>query len=67
MPHFIDHNQKLVYDYIKGCIQQDKKNYKRSYYEQVLRDGSDLISFFPSDIFRFINQQAQLIKDHLKG
>lgn len=20
MPHFIDHNQKLVYDYITGCI-----------------------------------------------
>jgi hypothetical protein len=33
----------------------------------VIRDGSDLISFFPSDIFRFINQEGELIKDSLKG
>jgi hypothetical protein len=67
MPHFIDHNQKLVYDYISRCVEEDKKNYKRSFYEEVLRDESDLVSFFPSDIFRFINQEAELIKDQLKG
>ena len=30
-------------------------------------DGSDLVSLFPSDIFRLINNQAELIKDRLKG
>jgi len=29
----------------------------------LLRDGQDLISMFPSDIFRFINQEADVIKD----
>lgn len=56
MPHFIDHNQKLVFDYIQNCYENDQKNYNRNFYEEVIRDGSDLISLFPSDVFRFINQ-----------
>lgn len=30
-------------------------------------EGSDLVSFFPSDIFRFINQEADIMQDKLKG
>lgn len=67
MPNFIDHNQKIVYDYITRCVEEDKKNYNEKFYEEIIRDQGDLISFFPSDIFRFINQEAELIKDQLKG
>jgi hypothetical protein len=67
MPHFIDHNKKIVEDYITGALEEDKKKFNRKYYEEILRDGSDLISMFPSDIFRFINQEAEVIKDQLKG
>lgn len=67
MPLFIDHNRKIVEDYIAGCLEEDKKKYCRKFYEETLRDGSDLISLFPSDIFRFVNQEADLIKDQLKG
>ena len=67
MPHFIDHNQKIVYDYIVRCFEEDKKKYNHAFYEEVIRDSLDLISFFPSDIFRFINQEAEIIKDQLKG
>ena len=67
MPNFIQHNKKIVEDYISGAIEEDKKNYTRKYYEQILRDNNDLISMFPSDIFRFINQEAEVIKDQLKG
>ena len=67
MPTFIDHNQKIVNDYIVSCYEEDKKNYTREFYEEVIRDSLDLVSFFPSDIFRFVNQEAELIKDQLKG
>ena len=67
MPKFIDHNQKIVNDYIVSCYEEDKKKYTRDFYEEVIRDSLDLVSFFPSDIFRFINQEAELIKDQLKG
>jgi len=67
MPFFIDHNRKLIENYIENCIIEDEKNYQRKFYEEVIRDSGDLISFFPSDIFRFINQEAECIKDKLKG
>jgi hypothetical protein len=67
MPFFIDHNRKIVEDYIAGALALDKKKFNRKYYEELLRDGQDLISMFPSDIFRFINQEADVIKDQLKG
>jgi hypothetical protein len=67
MPYFIDHNRKIVEDYITGALEEDKKKFNRKYYESILRDGSDLISMFPSDIFRFINQEAEVIQNQLKG
>lgn len=67
MPYFIDHNRTIVEDYVKGALEEDKKKFNRRYYEEIIRDGSDLISMFPSDIFRFINQEAEVIKDQLKG
>jgi hypothetical protein len=67
MPFFIDHNRKLVEDYIEGALTLDKQRFGRKYYEELLRDGQDLISMFPSDIFRFVNQEADVIKDQLKG
>ena len=67
MPYFIDHNRKIVEDYVGGAIEEDKKKFGRKYYEEILRDGNDLISMFPSDVFRFINQEAEVIKDQLKG
>jgi len=48
-------------------MEEDKKKFNRKYYESILRDGSDLISMFPSDIFRFINQEAEVIQNQLKG
>lgn len=33
MPNFIDHNQKIVYDYITRCVEEDKKNYNEKFYE----------------------------------
>ena len=39
MPHFIDHNQKIVYDYVLRCYEEDKKNYNRDFYEEVIRDS----------------------------
>lgn len=67
MPHFIDHNQKILYDFIKNSLEDDEKNYNRKFYDELLMDGSDLISLFPSDIFRFINNEADFIRDKLKG
>ena len=67
MPYFIDNNRKIVEDYICGAMEEDKKKFNRKYYESILRDGSDLISMFPSDIFRFINQEAEVIQNQLKG
>ena len=32
MPYFIDHNRKIVEDYIEGAIEEDKKKYGREYY-----------------------------------
>ena len=67
MPHFIDHNQKILYDFIKNSLEEDEKNYNRKFYDELLMGGSDLISLFPSDIFRFINNEADFIRDKLKG
>jgi hypothetical protein len=35
MPFFIDHNRKLVEDYIANCLTEDEKNYNRKFYEEV--------------------------------
>ena len=67
MPFFIDHNQKILFDFIKNSLEADEKNYNRKFYDELLMDGSDLISLFPSDIFRFINNEADFIRDKLKG
>ena len=67
MPHFIDHNQRILSNYIEKSLLSDEENYNRKYYHEVLMDGSDLVSLFPSSIFRLINNQAELIKDRLKG
>ena len=67
MPAFIEHNQNLIQDAIDNSIADDMKHFNRQYYEEIFRDGNDLVSFFPSDIFHFINQEAELIKDQLKG
>ena len=67
MPFFIDHNQKILFDFIKNSLEADEKNYNRKFYDELLMDGSDLISLFPADIFRFINNEADFIRDKLKG
>ena len=56
MPFFIDHNRTIVENYIADALALDTKKFNRKYYEDLLRDGQDLISMFPSDIFRFVNQ-----------
>ena len=33
MPFFIDHNRKIVEDYVGGAIEEDKKKFARKYYE----------------------------------
>ncbi len=33
MPFFIDHNRKIVEDYIRGALEEDKKKFNRKYYE----------------------------------
>jgi hypothetical protein len=33
MPAFLDHNKKIVEDYIGGALEEDKKKYNRKYYE----------------------------------
>ena len=32
MPFFIDHNRKIVEDYICGALEEDKKKFNRKYY-----------------------------------
>lgn len=32
MPYFIDHNRKIVEDYIGGALEEDKKKFNRAYY-----------------------------------
>ncbi len=33
MPSFLDHNRKLIDDYIENCLVEDEKNYCRKFYE----------------------------------
>ena len=33
MPFFLDHNRKIVEDYISGALALDKKKFNRKYYE----------------------------------
>ena len=67
MPFFIDHNQRILHEFIQNSIADDEKNYHRKFYDELIREGSDLVSLFPSDIFRFINNEAEFIRDKLRG
>jgi hypothetical protein len=33
MPYFLDHNRKIVEDYIAGAVEEDKKKFNRKFYE----------------------------------
>lgn len=67
MPFFINHNQKILHEFIQNSIADDEKNYNRKFYDELIREGSDLVSLFPSNVFRFIKNEAEFIRDKLRG
>jgi hypothetical protein len=67
MPLFIDHNQKLLRDYINNCVSQDQENFHRDFYQSLLKSKSEFISNYPSDIFIFVNKEAEIIKEQVRG
>lgn len=67
MPLFIDHNQSLLRTYINNCVAKDSENFHRSFYEELLQNKSDFISNYPSDIFIFVNKEAEIIKEQVRG
>lgn len=56
MPMFIDHNQKLLGDYIRNCVNTDRNNFNRDFYEELITNKSEFVSNYPSDIFIFVNK-----------
>jgi len=67
MPLFIDHNQKLLRGYINNCVNKDQENFHRDFYESLLQSKSEFISNYPSDIFIFVNKEAEIIKEQVRG
>lgn len=68
MPIFQDHVNNLIIDYSEKAINKDKcEQQTNDNINKLIRTKQDLLTYFPEDIFHFINQQLDILGPKLKG
>lgn len=68
MPAFQDHVSNLIIEYCDKAFEKDKMEQQtQAVIEGLIKQRKDLITFYPEDIFHFINQQLDLLGPKLRG
>ncbi|CAD8202201.1 unnamed protein product [Paramecium octaurelia] len=68
MPIFQDHVNNLIIDYSEKAIRKDKSEQQTlENITKLIKTKQDLLTYFPEDIFHFINQQLDILGPNLKG
>ncbi|KAM3146904.1 hypothetical protein pb186bvf_001058 [Paramecium bursaria] len=68
MPKFLEHVSSLIEDYSGKAISKDRlEQQTQNNIEKLIKNKQDLVTYFPEDIFHFVNQQFDILGKKLKG